>query len=158
MCQPEGFVVSGKEDMVYKLKKSLYGLKQSPRCWNSVLHAFMIKTGFRNCEDDHCLYFKKTSDSAIYVAIYVDDILVAGSSHWQIQDFKYELNCCFDTNDLGELKYFLGIEVRRDREKKEMQIGQWKFVSELLAQTGMSDCRPISTPIEPHPFEINAIH
>ena len=158
MCQPEGFVVSGKEDMVCKLKKSLYGLKQSPRCWNSVLHAFMIETGFRNCEDDHCLYFKNTSDSAIYVAIYVDDILVAGSSHRHIQDFKDELNTRFDTNDLGELKYFLGIEVRRNRKKKEMQIGQWKFVSELLAKTGMSDCRPISTPIEPHPFEISAVH
>jgi hypothetical protein len=51
MCQPEGFVVPGKENMVCKLKKSLYGLKQSPRCWNSTLHAFMVDSRFRNCKN-----------------------------------------------------------------------------------------------------------
>ena len=158
MCQPEGFVVPGKEDMVCKLKKSIYGLKQAPRCWNGTLHGFMVDIGFFNCQDDPCLYVKKTTHCNIFVAIYVDDLLVASNSIEAINEFKLDLNSRFDTNDLGELKYFLGIEVKRDRVKRTMQLGQWKFLNELLVKTAMSYCRPIGTPVEPHPFEIDVVH
>ncbi|GJZ26794.1 transposable element [Tanacetum coccineum] len=78
MSQPQGFVVQGKEDYVCKLRKSLYGLKQSPRQWNKRFDSFMVKHGFSRSAYDCCVYHKKASSgSLIYLLLYVDDMLVA---------------------------------------------------------------------------------
>ena len=78
MSQPEGFVAHGKQDYVCKLKKSLYGLKQSPRQWYKRFDGFMISHGFTRSPYDCCLYHKKVEDgSLVYLCLYVDDMLVA---------------------------------------------------------------------------------
>ena len=79
MKQPEGYVVKGKENLVCKLKKSIYGLKQSPRCWNSVLDQFLKKIGFVQATSDPCLYIASEGELFL-IAVYVDDIVLAGSS------------------------------------------------------------------------------
>lgn len=71
MRQPEGYAVPGKEHMVCKLKKSIYGLKQSPRCWNKAFHKHMEQIGFTQSSADSCAYIKAETPKGI-VAVYVD--------------------------------------------------------------------------------------
>ena len=77
MDQPEGFVVPGKEDVVCRLKKSLYGLKQSPRQWYKRFDSFMISQGFKRSDYDSCVYLKTIEGSTNYLLLYVDDMLIA---------------------------------------------------------------------------------
>ena len=75
--QPEGFVVEGQEHLVCKLKKSRYGLKLSPRCWNQTLHTQLMEMGFKQTPSDPCIYTLLSHGSCV-LAVYVDDILIAG--------------------------------------------------------------------------------
>ena len=75
--QPEGFIVPGKENLVCKLKKSLYGLKQSPKQWYKRFDSFMLSHSVKMSEYDSCVYMKLVNGSAIYLLLYVDDMLIA---------------------------------------------------------------------------------
>ena len=77
MDQPEGFLIPGKEHLVCKLKKSLYGLKQSSRQWYKRFDSFMLSNGFKRSDYDSCVYLKTVNGSAIYLLLYVDDMLIA---------------------------------------------------------------------------------
>ena len=79
MKQPEGFIVKGKKELICKLKKSLYGLKQSPRMWYQKFDPYMLVIGFTRSKDDHCVYFKLINDHLIYLVLYVDDMLPIGN-------------------------------------------------------------------------------
>jgi hypothetical protein len=81
MKQPEGFVVKGKKELVCKLKKSLYGLKQSPRMWYQKIDTYMLGLGFTRSKEDHCVYFKLIGDHLIYLVLYVDDMLLIGNNN-----------------------------------------------------------------------------
>ena len=76
MKQPEGYIQEGKENKVCLLKKSLYGLKQSPKQWYKQFNSFMIKARYNRCEHDNCVYFKQ-SDDLTYLLLYVDDMPIA---------------------------------------------------------------------------------
>uniref|UniRef100_H3G5X7 Reverse transcriptase Ty1/copia-type domain-containing protein n=3 Tax=Phytophthora ramorum TaxID=164328 RepID=H3G5X7_PHYRM len=80
MAQPDGYVDEDHPDHVCKLKRSLYGLKQSPRMWNQTIDDFMLKLGFKKCESDHCVYLKRDGQDMIFVALYVDDLVLASSN------------------------------------------------------------------------------
>ena len=75
MEQPEGFKARGKEDLVYRLRKSLYGLKQAPKQWHEKFDNVMMASGFKINECDKCVYVKYTENGYIIVCLYVDDIL-----------------------------------------------------------------------------------
>ncbi|GKC75234.1 retrotransposon protein, putative, ty1-copia subclass, partial [Tanacetum coccineum] len=97
MSQPEGFVVQPKEDYVCKLRKSLYGLKQSPRQWYKRFDSFMVKHGFSRSANDFCVYHKRASSgSLIYLLLYVDDMLVAAKDIDEVNMLKILLNTEFD--------------------------------------------------------------
>ena len=85
----EGFVVPGKEDHVCLLKKSLYGLKQSPRQWYKRFDSFMIDHGYSRSDYDSCVYHKRFHDgSSVYLLLYVDDMLIASKNKFEIQKLK----------------------------------------------------------------------
>jgi hypothetical protein len=88
MKQPKGFVVEGKKELVWKLKNSLYGLKESPRMWYQNFDTYMLGLGFTRSEEDHCVYFKLIGDHLIYLVLYVDDMLLIGNNKKIIQDVK----------------------------------------------------------------------
>ena len=92
MIQPEGFIVQGQENLVCKLRKSSYGLKQVSRQWYKKFDSFMHKIGFKRCEADHYSYVKFFDNSYIILLLYVDDILIAGSSIEEINDLKKQLS------------------------------------------------------------------
>jgi hypothetical protein len=115
MNKPEGYVVKGKKDLVWKLKKYLYGLKQSPRMWYQKYDTSMLGLGFTRRKEDRCVYFKLIGDHLTYLVLYVDDMLLIGNNKEIIQDIKTQLSSKFDTKDLGASNFILGMEIKRDR-------------------------------------------
>ena len=90
MEQPEGFVVLGKEHLVCRLKRSIYGLKQSPRCWNTVLDSHLKKMGFVQTTTDPCVH-RASGGEPIYFGVYDDNIIFATRSSKKMADVKREL-------------------------------------------------------------------
>ncbi|VVA27208.1 PREDICTED: Retrovirus-related Pol poly from transposon, partial [Prunus dulcis] len=144
MDPPPGIPVTSKEGMVCKLRKSLYGLKQSPRAWFGRFAASMRKSGYVQSNLDHTLFLKRCKGKLTALIIYVDDMIVTGDDQAEIQNFQKYLASEFEMKSLGDLKYFIGIEVARS--KHDIFLSQRKYVLDLLAETGMLDCKPIDTP------------
>ncbi|RVW64114.1 Retrovirus-related Pol polyprotein from transposon TNT 1-94 [Vitis vinifera] len=107
MIQPEGFIVQGQENLVCKLRKSLYDLKQAPGQWYKKFDNFMHRIGFKKCEADHCCYVKSFDNSYIILLLYVDDMLIAGSDIEKINNLKKQLSKQFAMKDLGATKQIL---------------------------------------------------
>ena len=147
MKQPEGFAVKGKKELVCKLKKSLYGLKQSPRMWYQKFDTFIWGLGFTRSKADHCVYFKLIGDRVIYLVLYVDDMLLVGNDKEIIQDLKTQLSSKFDMKDLGAANYILGMEIKRDRAKRKLWLNQRKYVETILQRFNMQDSKPVKVPI-----------
>ena len=145
MQQPPGFEVKSKQDYVCKLDKALYGLKQAPRAWYSRLSTKLVSLGFQPSKADTSLFFYNKGGISIFILVYVDDIIVASSTEKAtvalLQDLKQE----FALKDLGDLHYFLGIEV--SKVKDGIVLSQGKYASELLQRVGMTQCKPVSTPL-----------
>ena len=111
------------------LKKSLYGLKQSPRQWYKRFDTFVIESGFSRSSYDSCLYVKGLrSKEAIYLLLYVDDILLAGPDFNEIQKVKEVLSSEFDMKDLGPAKKILGITILRNKSNSIMKLYQAPYL------------------------------
>ena len=107
---------------VCKLKKSLYGLKQSPRNWHGTIQHEHITEGFKACMCDPCFYVKGDSSSKVFIVLYVDDLLVTGSSEVGMSKTKALLMSKFAMKDLGDVSLILGIQVTRDRLNDNLQL------------------------------------
>ncbi len=150
MDQPEGFVIPGKEDFVCKLKKSLYGLKQSPRQWYKRFDSFMLSNGFKRSNYDSCVYLKTVNGSAIYLLLYVDDMLIAAKDKSEIAKLKSQLSNEFEMKDLGAAKKILGMEIIRDRKAGKLYLSQQGYIEKVLRRFNMHDAKPVSTPLAAH--------
>nr|GEX45573.1 putative reverse transcriptase, RNA-dependent DNA polymerase [Tanacetum cinerariifolium] len=139
-----GFVESSNPREVCRLKKSLYGLKQSPRAWFGRFTLAMRKYGFKQSNSDHTLFFKWKGKLVTCLIIYVDDMITTGNDEEEMTRLRTNLFKEFEMKDMGRLKYFLGIEVLRS--KQGTFICQKKYVLDLLAKTGMI-CKPVDTPM-----------
>jgi len=121
MTQPDGFQCPGKEDYVCKLKKSLYGLKQSPRQWYQRFDSHMIGLGYNRSLYDCCVYHNKADDSSmIYLLLYVDDMFIVAKSKSDILKLKNLLSAEFDMKDLGAAQKIMGMEIYRDKDKNKL--------------------------------------
>ena len=109
--QQEGFYVKGKEDKVYLLKKASYGLKQAPRAWYSRIDAHLLTLGFQKSWSEFTLYIKKIKEDNLIVSLYFDDLLVTRNNVGLVNEFKVEMKQVLEMTNLGEMTYFLGIEV-----------------------------------------------
>ncbi|XP_075099266.1 uncharacterized protein LOC142176097 [Nicotiana tabacum] len=113
MQVPDGFSSQGANQKVCKLQKSLYGLKQAPRQWNLKLTEALLDMNFSQSHYDYSLFTKRIGVYLVVILLYVDDLLVTGSNLFLIQQVRKDLQEKFKMKDLGELKYFLGIEFSR---------------------------------------------
>ncbi|XP_062018984.1 uncharacterized mitochondrial protein AtMg00810-like [Rosa rugosa] len=102
--------------------------------------------GYKQSNSDHTLFIKRKNGKITALIVYVDDMIVTGDDPKEMNELQKYLSKEFEMKDLGQLKYFLGIEVARS--KKGISLSQRKYVLDLLAETGMLDCSPIETPIE----------
>lgn len=124
----------------------MYGLKQAPRAWHDKIAQYLVTVGFHMADADHSLYVLKTNSGIVIVTIYVDDLIIGGDHMADVDHVKGLLRSQFDMKDLGELRYFLGIEVIRT--KQGIWLSQRKYALDMLQKYGMADCKPISTPLD----------
>jgi hypothetical protein len=109
--QPPGFIAAGNEDKVYRLRKALYGLWQAPRAWNAKLDATLTRLGFQKSCSEHGVYTRSRGGDRLIIGVYVDDLIITGTTVPAIDEFKQEMKEKFQMSDLGLLSYYLGIEV-----------------------------------------------
>ena len=149
--QPEGFRKVGPkgEKLVCQMKRSLYGLKQSPRNWNQVIDAWLTEYGLTASSADPCVYVRRSPDgSLLIVMLWVDDLIICGNNAAEIDHFKETISKRFDMKDLGDLSNILGLKVIRDRPARILEIHQEEYIDEVLQRFGMTDCKPVGTPAE----------
>ncbi|RVW64783.1 Retrovirus-related Pol polyprotein from transposon TNT 1-94 [Vitis vinifera] len=139
----------GESGLVCRLRRSLYGLKQSPRAWFSRFSSVVQEFGMLRSTADHSVFYHHNSlGQCIYLVVYVDDIVITGSDQDGIQKLKQHLFTHFQTKDLGKLKYFLGIEIAQS--SSGVVLSQRKYALDILEETGMLDCKPVDTPMDPN--------
>ncbi|KAF5448409.1 hypothetical protein F2P56_028947 [Juglans regia] len=134
------------ENKVCKLLKSLYGLKQASRQWFEKLSKALLQYGFVQGSSDSSLFIKRSESSFIAILVYVDDVLLASDSLIEIQLLKDFLHDKFTIKDLGELKYFLGLEVTRS--KNGISICQRKYDLDILQDTEILAAKPAAFSME----------
>ncbi|RVW35980.1 Retrovirus-related Pol polyprotein from transposon RE1 [Vitis vinifera] len=120
MEQPFGFVAQGKSGLMCRLHRSLYGLKQSPRAWFSRFSSIVQEFGMFRSTIDHSVFYHHNSSG----------------------------QCIYLTKDLGKLKYFLGIEIAQS--SSDVVLSQRKYALDILEETGMLDCKPVDTLMDPN--------
>ncbi|MEY3835258.1 MAG: hypothetical protein RI989_686 [Bacteroidota bacterium] len=152
MKQPTGFVEPGKEHLVCKLKKCLYGTKQAARQWYLKIQSCMEMNGFVGCEADKCVFMKEDKGMISVIAIYVDDLIIACKSSIEMKSIIAFLKRSFSIKELGNVQYCLGVKIERDRNKKQMFLSQRAYIEQLVEKFGLSDCKPCYTPASLDPL------
>ncbi|XP_070664508.1 uncharacterized mitochondrial protein AtMg00810-like [Malus domestica] len=145
MKLPLGHPQPKNPEMVCKLHKSIYGLKQSPRAWYAKLSHVLERVGFCRSNVDSSLFVRSSTSGKLVVLIYVDDLIVTGDNMSEISALKQYLNHKFAIKDLGILKYFLGIEMAHSH--NGCFLNQRKYVIDLFREANMTDCKPARTPL-----------
>eukprot|EP00253_Pinus_taeda_P022944 PITA_22944 len=133
MEQPEGFVQHRNEKFVCRLKKSLDGLKQSPRQWYKKFDFCLLSHKYVRSEYDHCVYFKQFKNGIfIILVLYVDDMLLTSKSIEEINRLKAHMARKFDMKDLGVARQILGMEIFRDKRNGKLWLSQQKYIEKIL--------------------------
>ncbi|KAL0391310.1 UNVERIFIED_CONTAM: hypothetical protein Slati_4542600 [Sesamum latifolium] len=115
---PEGLTTVGEEQKVYRLQRSIYGLKQASRSWNTCFDEVIRGYDFIKNDYDPCVYKKISGSSVAYLVLYVDDTLLIGNDVKMLGDIKAWLSTQFSMKDMGEASYILGIKIYRDRSRR----------------------------------------
>jgi hypothetical protein len=139
MKLPPGHEQAG---MCARLKRSIYGLKQSPRQWYGRLTGFLIPIGYIPCNFDPCVLIHITHQ--IFIAIYVDDLTIFGASPVR-HTLKEALKKEFELTDLGCLNWLLGIRI--EWLQNSVTLSQQAYIDQLLSKYGMDTCNPVSLPL-----------
>jgi hypothetical protein len=110
--QPPGFEDKKKSNHVYKLRKALYGLKQAPRAWYERLRDFLLSKGFIMGKVNTTLFIKKIGKDLFVLQIYVDDIIFGSTNQDFCEEFEKMMVNEFEMSMIGELSYFLGLQIK----------------------------------------------
>jgi hypothetical protein len=143
--QPPGFEDSEYPNHVYKLSKALYGLKQAPRAWYECLRDFLITNGFKVSKADPTLFTKTIAKDLFICQIYVDDIIFGSTNKSTCEEFSRIMIQKFEMSMMGELKYFLGFQIKQLQEGTF--ISQTKYIQDILKKFGMKNAKTIKTPM-----------
>ena len=146
MEQPPGF--HDGTDRVLRLKKTIYGLKQSARVWNKRLHDALLSLGYMRLYADSCVYTRRLKGKLAILAFHVDDLAVF-TSKGDATHVKGELAALFDMRDLGELHHFVGFRVTRNRSKKLLSLSQDAYLRDIVKHAGLESANPQPTPMRP---------
>jgi len=140
MVLPQGMRVA-KLGQVCKLQRSLYELKQASRQWYARLSSFLISHGYKQCASYHSLFLKHGFNIVIALLVYVDDIVLSGNDLIEIQAITQLLDNAFKIKDLGDLRYFLGLEVAR--KPIGINLCHKKYALDILSDAGMLGSKPV---------------
>jgi len=108
MEQPQGYEIGDYRKNKCLLQKTLYGLKQSPREWNAVIHKFLISENFQQTQADSCIYVKRQNENIIFLGVYVDDIISIGQGKF-LENFRTKMQQKFQMTEGGILEWYLGV-------------------------------------------------
>jgi histone deacetylase 1/2 len=147
MRQPPGYESSSTPQYICKLDKALYGLKQAPRAWYSRLSSKLQQIGFLPSKADTSLFYYKKNGVIIFMLVYVDDIIVVSSCSKAVEALLQDLRTDFALKDLGQMSYFLGIEVKKVKEG--IFLSQQKYAFDIVKRANMHLCKPLNTPLSP---------
>ncbi|RVW67678.1 Retrovirus-related Pol polyprotein from transposon TNT 1-94 [Vitis vinifera] len=147
MVQPENFESKDSKQLVCRLKRSIYGLKQASRQWYRKFDQVITSFGFKENTVDQCIYLKFSGSKFIILVLYVDDILLASSDVGLLHETKRFLSSKFDMKDLGNASFVLGIQIHRDRSRGILGLSQKAYIDKVLSRFGMSNCAPGDTPV-----------
>ncbi|XP_057999352.1 uncharacterized protein LOC131178413 [Hevea brasiliensis] len=142
---PPGFA-SQSPRKVCKFRKSLYSLRQAPRCWFAKLTASLKAYEFEQSYSDYSLFTFRAGTVQLNVLIYVDDLIISSNDVSAVQKFKNYLSRCFHMKDLGKLKFFLGIEVARN--SNGIFLCQRKYALDVISEVGLLGYKLAKTPLE----------
>ncbi|KAJ3701119.1 hypothetical protein LUZ61_004824 [Rhynchospora tenuis] len=145
MEQPPGFSDPTHPNYVCKLNKAIYGLKQAPRAWFFKLKQFLLANGFKSTQSDYSLFVYQSAQVIIYLLVYVDDIILTGNNDTAIQKLMQLLHSQFSLKNLGNLNYFLGIEVHSDG--STLHLSQSRYLQTILQRAAMHTAKPCQTPM-----------
>ena len=146
MQLPPGYYQEERGMKVYKLRKALYELKQSPRAWFEKFSGRMNELGYLQSNGDHTLLRKHHDGKVTILLVYVDDIIITGNDEFGVSFLSSELAKAFEIKPLGRLRYFLGIEVAYS--PQGIFISQHKYILDLLKETKMNHYKPSAVPID----------
>lgn len=141
-----------KPDHVCKLHKAIYGLKQSPRAWFDKFSNYLLEYGFFCSKHDPSLFVYTNKTDILILLLYVDDMVLTGSSIKLIEHLLASLKDHFRLKDMGKLHYFLGIQAQYH--EHGLFLSQQRYAEDLLAVAGMSECVPMLTPLRLQPNKI----
>jgi hypothetical protein len=130
---------------VYKLSKALYGLKHASRAWYARLKTFLLEHGYVMGSVDKTLFTLNHGNDFLLVQIYVDDIIIGGSSHTLVSRFQKMMESEFQMSMMGELTFFLGIQVKQM--KQGTFVHQCKYTKDLTKKFNMVELKPVSIPM-----------
>ena len=148
MTIPEGLEPTNPGN-VLRLRKTIYGLKQSGRAWYKEIDQKLQELGFLRCQSDHSIYVKyDDSGEKILISIYVDDLMIATKNEEALKETKELLKESYKMTDLGELNYLLGIKITRDRKRREFRMSQQAYIDRMLQEFNMDQCKGIATPMD----------
>jgi hypothetical protein len=128
--QPPAFIIPGSEGMVLHLHKALYSLWQAPRAWNAKLNDTLASLGFQRSSSEHGVYTRSRGGGRLIVGMYVDDLIITGTSKEVIVTFKQEMMDHFQMSDLGLLSYYLGIKVKQGAD--DISLCQSAYTGKIL--------------------------
>ena len=114
--QPKGFEDPHYLGYVYKLKKALYGLKQALRAWYDRLTTFLVEKDYKRGGIDKTLFIKSFNSCIIIAQIYVDDIIFGSTANDKLTEFVEQMKKEFEMSMVGELNYFLGLQVKQSND------------------------------------------
>ncbi|KAL0411537.1 UNVERIFIED_CONTAM: hypothetical protein Slati_3743400 [Sesamum latifolium] len=137
MDQPEGFTTVREEQKVCYLQRSIYGLKQDSRSWNTCFDELIRGYDFIKNDYDPCMYKKISGSSVAYLVLYVDDILLIGNDVKMLGDIKAWLSTQFSMKRMGEASYILGIKIYRDRSRRMLGLIQSSYIEKVLKRFKM---------------------
>jgi hypothetical protein len=144
--QPTGFADPAHPDLVCRLKKFRYGLKQAPHAWYSRFASFLLSQGFAEAKSDTSLFVFRRGSDTVYLLLYVDDIILTASSTELLRRTISALQQEFAMKDLGPLHHFLGITVERRPDR--LFLHQRTYTLDILKRAVMTDYKPCSTPVD----------
>ncbi|PKU70162.1 Retrovirus-related Pol polyprotein from transposon TNT 1-94 [Dendrobium catenatum] len=144
MKHPKGFEDDTQPNYVCKLKKTIYGLKQSPRMWFQMLSTHLQSIGFVAGKADSSMFLFSKDDVQLFMVIYVDDILLTGNNNKMITSTINQLKTKFDMKHLGLAHSFLGIQITRTN--NSFFLSQSQYANSILDIAGMSQCKPLANP------------
>ncbi|GBN19276.1 Copia protein [Araneus ventricosus] len=148
MSQPEGYIQTGQEQKVCKLNKAIYGLKQAARAWHLKIGESLIKYGYEQSKADPCLFKFANNGNPMYIIVYIDDLLIAGKDE-DIRKIIKELEEEYELKNLGEVNYYLGINIERTKEGN-FALNQKNKIEEIVEKFNLKEAKPTNIPMDPN--------